>query len=129
VIVSIVDFILLIPLVVGVIVDYHGLAPVIGPIHGLGFLLELYLVARGATLGWWGWWYPGVTRRAARGAARTQSRAPPGPRADRLSAAILRPSAAVAQLARASACHAEGRGFESHQPLSRRPRYGGVFCV
>ena len=26
--------------------------------------------------------------------------------------------AAVAQLARASACHAEGRGFESHQPLS-----------
>jgi hypothetical protein len=25
--------------------------------------------------------------------------------------------AAVAQLARASACHAEGRGFESHQPL------------
>src|SRR2546423_5309021 len=29
--------------------------------------------------------------------------------------------AAVAQLARASACHAEGRGFESHQPLSRAP--------
>ena len=27
------------------------------------------------------------------------------------------PRAAVAQLARASACHAEGRGFESHQPL------------
>jgi hypothetical protein len=61
VIVSIVDFILLIPLVVGVIVDYHGLAPIIGPIHGLGFLLELYLVARGAALGWWGWWYPAVT--------------------------------------------------------------------
>ena len=33
-------------------------------------------------------------------------------------AAILRPRAAVAQLARASACHAEGRGFESLQPLS-----------
>ena len=28
-----------------------------------------------------------------------------------------RDRAAVAQLARASACHAEGRGFESHQPL------------
>ena len=26
-------------------------------------------------------------------------------------------SADVAQLARASACHAEGRGFESHHPL------------
>ncbi len=61
VIVSIVDFILLIPLLVGVIVDYHGLAPVIGPIHGFGFLVELYLVARGAALGWWGWWYPAVT--------------------------------------------------------------------
>ena len=32
-------------------------------------------------------------------------------------ASILRLHAAVAQLARASACHAEGRGFESHQPL------------
>ena len=30
----------------------------------------------------------------------------------------MAPCAAVAQLARASACHAEGRGFESHQPLS-----------
>src|SRR3954451_23192056 len=35
--------------------------------------------------------------------------------------AILAPRAAVAQLARASACHAEGRGFESHQPLARTP--------
>ena len=37
----------------------------------------------------------------------------------RWTAAILRPRAAVAQLARASACHAEGRGFESHQPLRK----------
>ena len=34
-------------------------------------------------------------------------------------AAILSRSADVAQLARASACHAEGRGFESHHPLSQ----------
>src|SRR5687768_4198131 len=34
-------------------------------------------------------------------------------------ASILVGLAAVAQLARASACHAEGRGFESHQPLFR----------
>lgn len=32
---------------------------------------------------------------------------------------IIPPGAAVAQLARASACHAEGRGFESLQPLFR----------
>jgi hypothetical protein len=61
VIVSIIDFLLLIPLVVGVIIDYHELAPIIGPIHGAGFLWELYLVARGAGEGWWGWWYPAVT--------------------------------------------------------------------
>src|SRR5581483_7811893 len=30
----------------------------------------------------------------------------------------------VAQLARASACHAEGRGFESHHPLSEGPGNG-----
>src|SRR3954451_13073712 len=40
-------------------------------------------------------------------------------------AAILRPRADVAQLARASACHAEGRGFESHHPLSENPARRG----
>ena len=33
----------------------------------------------------------------------------------------------VAQLARASACHAEGRGFESHHPLSEKPPEIGGF--
>ena len=42
----------------------------------------------------------------------------PARRARRLDSA---PCAAVAQLARASACHAEGRGFESHQPLFSGP--------
>ncbi len=35
--------------------------------------------------------------------------------------------AAVAQLARASACHAEGRGFESHQPLASFGRSSSRF--
>ena len=44
--------------------------------------------------------------------------------------AILRHrDAAVAQLARASACHAEGRGFESLQPLLEKPRKSGAFRV
>src|SRR3954467_15964370 len=38
------------------------------------------------------------------------------------------PRAAVAQLARASACHAEGRGFESHQPLLRSPIVGPLLA-
>ena len=36
-----------------------------------------------------------------------------------------RPRADVAQLARASACHAEGRGFESLHPLDPKARLGG----
>ena len=78
--------------------------------------------------------------RAARAAARARSRYTAVRRehnelADRLvnealdaaaarlapeSGAILAAHADVAQLARASACHAEGRGFESHHPL-RKP--------
>ena len=37
--------------------------------------------------------------------------------------------AAVAQLARASACHAEGRGFESHQPLRESPAPAGLLVI
>src|SRR3954451_14503013 len=45
-------------------------------------------------------------------------------------AAILSPPAAVAPLARASACHAEGRGFESHHPLlEKAPHERGFFVV
>ena len=36
-------------------------------------------------------------------------------------------SADVAQLARASACHAEGRGFESLHPLHKKARKSGPF--
>ena len=44
-----------------------------------------------------------------------------------MTADILLRSRAVAQLARASACHAEGRGFESLQPLVKGPLMR-VFC-
>ena len=50
-------------------------------------------------------------------------------RSRRLTAAILAAHADVAQLARASACHAEGRGFESHHPLSAKAPETGVFVV
>ncbi len=49
-------------------------------------------------------------------------------RSRRLTVAILATHADVAQLARASACHAEGRGFESHHPLSEKPAGNGGFC-
>lgn len=59
-IVAVVDFILLVPLVVGAVTDNHGLAPILGPIHGAGFLYDVFLAVRGAAERWWGWWYPAV---------------------------------------------------------------------
>lgn len=59
--VAVADLILLIPLIIGVITDNHGLAPILGPIHGAGFLFEVYLTGLGAQDRWWGWWYPAVT--------------------------------------------------------------------
>src|SRR5439155_12739159 len=53
---------------------------------------------------------PGGRPRLAAGALRGRLRAP-GP------GLYWTADADVAQLARASACHAEGRGFESHHPL------------
>ncbi len=47
------------------------------------------------------------------------------PRRDRSLGYTGRRHADVAQLARASACHAEGRGFESHHPLLKPPEIGG----
>lgn len=58
-VVAVIDFALLVPLVAGAILDW-GVAPVLGPLHGVGFLYEVYLGARGAGERWWGWWYPAV---------------------------------------------------------------------
>ncbi|MDQ3356342.1 MAG: hypothetical protein M3502_06450 [Actinomycetota bacterium] len=40
--------------------DNHGLAPILGPIHGAGFLYEVFLAIRGSAERWWGWWFPAV---------------------------------------------------------------------
>ena len=62
-------------------------------------------------------------QRAGRPARQRGPRRALGPSA----AAILPPLADVAQLARASPCHGEGRGFESHHPLYKAPGNGGFF--
>ncbi len=59
-IVAVVDFVLLVPLVAGAVTGHHQLAPVLGPVHGVGFLVEVLLAARGAGERWWGWWFPAV---------------------------------------------------------------------
>lgn len=59
-IVAIVDLILFVVLIVGLVGDL-GIAPIIGPIHGIGFLYLLYETGRGAVDERWGWWFPAIT--------------------------------------------------------------------
>ena len=56
-VVGLADAALLVPLVIAALTDAEGAVSVLGPIHGVGFLLELYLAARWAGR-FWGWWYP-----------------------------------------------------------------------
>ncbi len=57
-VVAITDAVLLVFLVTAALRDAEGVIDVLGPLHGAGFLLQLYLVARGAGERWWGWWFP-----------------------------------------------------------------------
>ena len=54
------DFLLLVPLVIASLSDADGVIHVLGPIHGVGFLIQLFLTARGAGERLWGWWFPAV---------------------------------------------------------------------
>jgi len=60
--VGIADLILFVVLIWVAFIDRSDSAvSVIGPIHGVGFVLLLALTAKGAVDGRWGWWFPGVT--------------------------------------------------------------------
>lgn len=59
--VGVIDAVLLVALLYVAFVDRSDAAvQVLGPIHGVGFLLLLALTGRGAVEGQWGWWYPGL---------------------------------------------------------------------
>ncbi|WP_205695660.1 DUF3817 domain-containing protein [Conexibacter sp. SYSU D00693] len=60
-IVAIIDGIALIALLICAATDQEGIINVLGPIHGVGFLILLYLTGKGAGEGRWGWWFPAVT--------------------------------------------------------------------
>ena len=55
-----VDFLLLVPLVIASISDADDVIHVLGPIHGIGYLILLYLTVAGAGAKRWGWWFPGI---------------------------------------------------------------------
>ncbi len=58
--IAILDFLLLVPLLIASFSDNEELVRVLGPIHGVGFLILLYLCARGVGEGRWGWWFPAI---------------------------------------------------------------------
>ncbi|MGI8726935.1 MAG: DUF3817 domain-containing protein [Solirubrobacterales bacterium] len=60
--IAIADFLLLVPLVMNVtdLIDIEAVIPVLGSIHGAGFLALLYLCVRGVGEERWGWWFPAI---------------------------------------------------------------------
>ena len=54
------DFLLLVPLLYASFSDNDGLISILGPIHGIGFLIQLFLTMRGAGERLWGWWFPAI---------------------------------------------------------------------
>ncbi len=59
--VGIADALLLVVLLYVAFVDRSDAAvSVLGPIHGIGFLILLYLTVSGAVGKRWGWWFPAL---------------------------------------------------------------------
>ncbi len=57
---ALLDALLLVPLVIAGVTGAEGVVDVLGPLHGVGFLLLVLLCARGAGEGRWGWWFPAI---------------------------------------------------------------------
>lgn len=57
---ALVDFLALIPLVVCFAIGSDAVKGILGPIHGIGYVGLLYLCAKGAGEGRWGWWFPAI---------------------------------------------------------------------
>ena len=57
-VVALLDTVLLAALLAASLTDSEAWVDVLGPVHGLGFLLELFLALRGAGERLWGWWFP-----------------------------------------------------------------------
>ncbi len=59
-VVAVLDALLLVPLVYGAISDSEVHKEILGPIHGIGFLVLIFLTGRGAIEKLWGWWFPAI---------------------------------------------------------------------
>ena len=59
--VAVIDALLLVALLWAALTHREGVVNILGPIHGFGFLLLVFLTVQGAGAGRWGWWFPIVT--------------------------------------------------------------------
>jgi hypothetical protein len=59
--IAIVDALLLVPLLWATFTHNEDVIDVLGPIHGVGFLVLMGLVGIGALNKLWGWWFPIIT--------------------------------------------------------------------
>jgi len=59
-VVAILDALLLVPLVYGYLTETEVHKEILGPIHGIGFLIMVFLTARGSLQKMWGWWFPAL---------------------------------------------------------------------
>ena len=57
-VVAILDALLLVPLVYGFLTESEVHKEILGPIHGIGFLILVFMTGRGALEKLWGWWFP-----------------------------------------------------------------------
>jgi hypothetical protein len=55
---ALLDFLLLVPLVIASLSHADEVISILGPIHGIGYLIQLFLTMRGAGERLWGWWFP-----------------------------------------------------------------------
>ena len=57
-IVALIDLVLLITLITAAVTRQQNIVHVLGPIHGINYLLLLVIVSTAAIDGLWGWWFP-----------------------------------------------------------------------
>ena len=58
--VAVLDFVLLVPLVIAALRDADGVVSILGPIHGIGFVVLLVLCLKGWSEDRWGLWFPAL---------------------------------------------------------------------
>ena len=57
-VVALIDLVLLVILISAAVTRQQNIVHILGPLHGINFLLLLVIVATSALDGLWGWWFP-----------------------------------------------------------------------